>query len=314
MSIFVIETNKNAQKSAYMKVKFNEDLLIGIYIDTDDWCKMIKAWMSKGIAQCAHKQRRREPELTMSETLTILIFYHHSGMKCFKYYYQRIVLPGMISYFPKLVSYERFIALIPRYFPALVALAKIKALANARTGSSFIDSKKLTVCHNRRIHAHKVFKGVAQRGKSSTGWFFGLKIHLIINHLGDILNFEITAGNVQDNNPQLLTKLLKNLQGKLYGDKGYISQCFEQFYQQGLHLVTKLRSNMKNKLMDLRDRFMLKKRALIESVFDLLSSVLDIDHTRHRSPANAFCHLLAGIIAYDHYSDKPKAILHRMIA
>lgn len=85
-----------------------------------------------------------------------------------------------------------------------------------------------------------------------------------------------------------------------------ISQLFEQFYQQGLHLVTKLRSNMKNKLMDLRDRYLLRKRALIKSVFDLRSSVLDTDHTRRRSPANAFCHLVAGIIAHDHYSDKPR--------
>lgn len=120
MSVFVIETNKNAHLSAYMKVKFNEDLLIGIYIDTDDWCKMIKEWMSKGIAQCAHKQRRREPELTMSEILTILIFYHYSGMKCFKYYYQR-VLPGMISYFP-VGQLRAFYCPYPSVFPSTCGL------------------------------------------------------------------------------------------------------------------------------------------------------------------------------------------------
>lgn len=158
-----------------MEVKFNEDLLIGIYIDTDDWCKMIKAWLDRGIAQGGHQQRRREPELTMSEILTILTFYHHSGMKCFKYCYRRMVEPSMISYFPALAGYERFVALIPRYFPVLMALAKIKGLANARIGFSFIDPKKLTVCHNRRIHAHRVFKGIAQRGERSAGWFLGLK-------------------------------------------------------------------------------------------------------------------------------------------
>jgi hypothetical protein len=295
-----------------MKVKFNEDLLIGIYIDTDDWCQIIEKWMKNKALGSAHS-RRREPGLTTSEIVTILIFYHYSGMKTFKHYYTQMVLPGMISHFPELVSYDRFVALIPRYFPVLMSISSIKAIENTSTGFSFIDSKKLPVCHNCRIHSHKVFKGIAQRGKSSTGWFYGSKIHLVINHLGDILRFQITAGNVADNNPDVLQKLLHNLKGKVFGDKGYISSLAEQFYQQGVHLVTKLRSNMKNKLMHLEDRMMLKKRAIIETVFGLLMSVLDIDHTRHRSPVNAFCHLLAGVVAYHHYSNKPKAILDRFI-
>lgn len=82
-----------------------------------------------------------------------------------------------------------------------------------RTGTYFIDSKKLPVCDNRRIHSNKVFEGFAKRGKSSTGWFYGLKVHLIINELGQIMNFMLTPASVADNNENLLKKMLKGLRG-----------------------------------------------------------------------------------------------------
>ncbi|MBE8416775.1 IS982 family transposase, partial [Leptospira borgpetersenii] len=108
------------------------------------------------------------------------------------------------------------------------------------SGISFIDSTILKVCDNRRIHSHKVFKDIAQRGKSSTGWFYGFKLHLIINDQGELLSFMVTPGNVDDRNLKVIFPLSKNIYGKLFGDRGYISQSlFESLYEKGIQLITK---------------------------------------------------------------------------
>ena len=289
-----------------MGYEFNENKLIEIFVTVDDFCNQTEIWAEEH--QIAY-QHSDQAQLAVSEILTILIFYHHSGFKCFEYYYERMILDNLLSYFPRAVCYKRFLSLIPRCFNHLYLLCRVRARQAQRTGTYFVDSKKLPVCHNRRIHSNKVFHGIAKRGKASTGWFYGFKIHLVINELGQIVNFLITTGNVQDNNPEVLTQLLGDLQGHCYADKGYLSKLFETFYSQGLKLVTKIRSGMKNRLMDLTDRLWLLKRAVIESVNDILMTVCDIDHTRHRSPVNALCHLLGGLIAYDFLDNKPSVNL-----
>nr|WP_232540842.1 IS982 family transposase [Spirosoma endbachense] len=231
---------------------------------------------------------------------------HHSGYKNFQYYYERLVLSQMHSYFPNLLSYTRFLDLLPRHLIRLYGLAQWLCLQSERTGCYFADSKKLPVCDNKRIHNHRVFAHLAGRGKSSTGWFYGLKLHLIINELGQVMNFMLTPTNVADNNDTVLRRLLKGLLGRCYADKGYLTKLFEEFYQRGLRLVTKVRHNMKNQLIELDDKLRLKKRALIESVNDILMSVQDIDHTRHRSPINALVHTLAGLVGYHFYDIKPR--------
>ncbi len=257
----------------------------------------------------------RQAQLADSEILAILIYYHYSGYKCFAYYYQDMVLEGSLqSYFPKAVSYSRFIELIPDQLVQLYMFLKVCTLSSRRTGNyrpatRFADSKKLPVCHNLRIHSHRVFAGIAQRGKSSTGWFYGLKLHLLINEYGEVINFLVTPGNVADNNDEALRNLLSGCRGKCYADKGYLTKIFEELYLQGIHLITKVRSNMKNKLLLLSDKMKLKKRALIESVNDLLMSVFDIDHTRHRSPVNAIAHTFSGLIAYCFYEQKPSVFI-----
>ena len=293
-----------------MKYEFNENKLIEIFIFVDDFCKNVDQWVKENQIKGINPP---QGNLSVSEILTILIFYHHSGYKCFKYFYKRMVLKNLKDYFPDAISYKRFLSLIPRCHNHLYLLAQTVSLMAQRTGTYFVDSKKLPVCHNRRIHSHKVFKGIAKRGKSSTGWFYGLKIHLVINELGEVVNFMITSANVMDNNPEVLKKLFKNLKGHVFGDKGYLSKLFEEFYTSGLKLVSKIRKNMKNKLMDLSDRMWLLKRAVIESVNDILMSICDIDHTRHRSPVNAICHLLGGLIAYNFLDDKPSVNLPNWI-
>ena len=162
--------------------------------------------------------------------------------------------------------------------------------------------------------SHKVFDGIAQEGKTSTGWFFGLKIHLIINHLGDLIRVEITPGNVADHKHELLKKMLSGLKGTIFGDKGYLTKLFEFFQNHELTLITKVKRNMKNKLITPDQRRILDKRGIVESTFDLLKSVCDVDHSRHRSPINALSHLFAGLIAYEFMDNKPSIIIQNIYA
>lgn len=187
---------------------------------------------------------------------------------------------------------------------------QLQARSNKCTGISFIDSFSLEVCHQRRIHSHKVFKNIAQRGKTSVGWFYGFKLHIIINHIGEIIAFYITPGNVSDNNETVLTKLTEKLFGKLCGDTGYIvnAKTFEKLYLKAVHLITKLRKNMKNKLMLLEDKIGLKKRGVIESVGAILKEDLSLEHSRHRSIFGFISHIISTLVAYAFRDKKPQIV------
>mgnify|MGYP000330850491 FL=1 len=149
-----------------------------------------------------------------------------------------------------------------------------KVLLRTCTGISFVDSTPLRVCRNQRILIHKTFEGLAERGKYSMGWSFGFKLHLIINDKGEILNFMFTPGNVDDREPLKQGKFLENIKGKLCADKGYIGQAlFENPFLNGIQLVTKVKNNMKNSLMSIADKILLRKRALIETVNDELKNI-----------------------------------------
>jgi Transposase DDE domain len=162
----------------------------------------------------------------------------------------------------------------------------------------------LSVCHNRRIERHRVFDGLAARGKTSMGWFFGFKVHLVINEQGELLAFYLSPGNLDDRKP--VPKLTKRLFGKLFGDKGYISQpLFDELLAQDVTLITNVRKNMKNRLLPLMDKLLLRKRAIIETVNDQLKNISQIDHSRHRSVNNFLVNVIAGLIAYTHQPKKP---------
>jgi transposase len=205
-------------------------------------------------------------------------------------------------YFPQLVSYPRFIELMPQ---ALLPLCCYLQTRKGRcTGIAFIDSTPLAVCHNRRITSHKVFDGWAARGKTSVGWFFGFKLHLIVNDEGELLAFQLTPGNVDDRRP--VTGLAKGLFGQLFGDRGYISQALHDvLWTQGLELLTKVRKNMQNRLLRLWDKLLLRKRALIETINDQLKNIRQIEHTRHRSVPGFMVNLVAGLVAYSYQLKKP---------
>lgn len=292
-----------------MLSKDTEDRLINLFIMMDDFCIALESWKQ---TQARYSQSvTRQAVMSDSEMLTVLVFYQMSGYKCFQYYYEEMMVTTLQSYFPVQVSYARFVALIPRLLPGLYVFLKWQTLLSRRSGTYFIDSKKLPVCHNRRIHNHKVFAEQAQRGKSSTGWFYGFKMHLVINPYGEIINFLFTQGNVADNNHEVLRQLLAGLKGECFGDKGYLTTLFEELYEKGLQLVTKVRNKMKNRLIPLAQYLKLRKRAVIESVNDILTSVFDLEHTRHRSPVNALAHMLSALTAYCFYQDKPAVFVEQ---
>jgi IS5 family transposase len=171
-----------------------------------------------------------------------------------------------------------------------------------------VGSTKLAVCHNRRIHRHKLCDGLAARGKTSMGWFYGLKLHFVINHKGQIMALKITPGNTADST--VLDEMTRHLAGKLYADKGYIGrELFHKLWRRGLHLITSIRRNMRNYLMPLADKVMLRKRFVIETVLDTLKSEMGLEHSRHRSVVNAMVHVLSCLVAYAFRPGKPSISL-----
>ena len=267
--------------------------ILTLFCDIDDFCLLFEPLWRQRLLET--RQRNRPSSLCLSEVMTIIVLFHSSSYRNFKAYYTEQVLKQYLWAFPRLTSYGRFVELMPS---ALVPLCGYLHSRKGRcSGISFVDSTSLKVCHNRRIHSHKVFEGCARRGKTSVDWFFGFKLHLVINDCGELLSLRLTPGNTDDRRP--VPELVKGLFGKLFGDKGYISQpLFEALYDKGVQLLTKLKRGMRNRLIPLFDKIMLRKRAIIESVVDQLKNISQIEHSRHRSVANCFVNLVAGLIAY----------------
>lgn len=281
-----------------------EDLTT-LYCNVDDFWKEFRNEWEKHLIDSGKKKRGPEPELSISEMMTIVILFHQSNYRTFKHFYGHLSV-HFKSYFPKLISYDRFVHTMKTLFIPLFAY--LLRHTGVITGIAFIDSTSIAVCHNKRIRRNKVFKGLAKRGKTTAGWFYGFKLHLIINDRGEILAFQLTQGNVSD--VSMVETLSKGILGKLFGDKGYISaEIAKNLFQRGLQLFTTLKSNMKQKLMSWKDKILLRKRSLIETVNDQLKNISQIEHTRHRSPHNFLINLLAGVAAYGLQPKKPSLIL-----
>jgi hypothetical protein len=276
------------------------DLTI-LYCSVDDFWKDFRAEWEKHLLDSKKISRGPEPELSISEMMTIVILFHQSDYRSFKHFYIH-VRQHYASYFPKLISYSRFVHIMKGLFIPLFAF--VLHHRGTITGIAFIDSTSIAVCHNKRIQRNKVFRGLAKRGKTTAGWFYGFKLHLVINDKGEILGFQLTQGNIAD--VSMTEVLTQGIIGKLFGDKGYIStEVAKNLFQRGLHLITSLRDKMKQKLMSLEDKILLRKRSLIETVNDQLKNISQIEHTRHRSPANFLINLLAGVSAYVLQPKKP---------
>jgi hypothetical protein len=280
--------------------------LLELFCHVDDFWKIFAPEWEQEQLQSRLKRRRRAGQLCASEIMTILIFFHQMRYRDFKTYYTQFVQVYLQAEFPHLVSYSRFVEQMSAVLVPLCAY--LQSCYGSCSGVSFIDSTPLAVCHNRRIGRHRVFRGIAQRGKNSVDWFFGFKLHLVVTDRGDLLACRLTAGNVDDRTP--VPQLTQRLWGKLFGDKGYLSQPLtEQLRQRGVQLITRLKSNMKNRLILLSDKLLLRKRSIIETITDQLKNISQIEHSRHRSLTNFMVNLVCGLIAYCHQPKKPSLAL-----
>jgi IS5 family transposase len=275
--------------------------ITALYCCLDDFCKVFEEWERHRLIP-SEKKRCREGKLSLSEMLFIMVLFHLSPFRHFKAFYRYGVGQQYRGCFDEIPHYDRFVSLMPRLFAPLMVL--LHCLSGEETGIYFADSTKLAVCHNRRISRHLVFDGLAARGRTSMGWFYGLKLHFVINHKGEIMALKITPGNTADS--AVLNDITQRLTGKLYADKGYIGQeLFKQLWQRGLHVITGIRRNMKNYLLPIADKIMLRKRFIIETVLDTLKSEMGLEHSRHRSPVNAMVHVLSCLAAYAFRPGKP---------
>jgi transposase len=279
-----------------------------LFWHVDDFCQRFQPQWERQLLDNGLKRRKRKRGLCLSEIMTILICFHQSSYRNFEAFYCKQVQVHWRSAFPGLTSYNRFVELIPETLIPLCAY--LRSCFGTCSGVSFMDSTSLKVCHNRRISQHKVFKNLAARGKTSVDWFYGFKLHVVVNDRGELLNVMLTPGNQDDRTP--VPKLLQQLFGKVFADKGYISQKLAKalLESSGVQLITRLRRNMKNRLMPLGDRLLLRKRAVIESVFDQMKNISQIEHSRHRSPVNCLVNIVCGLIAYCHQPKKPSIALN----
>ena len=277
-------------------------MLLHIFCEIDDFCKSFEKQWTKQLLSDGKIKRVTRGTLSMSEVMTIVVWFHISGYRTFKWYYINHVCTELRGEFPNLVSYSRFVELMAGVIIPLCVYLHTRR--GEVTGVSFIDSLTIAVCKNLRIPSHRVFRAIAHRGKNSVGWFYGFKLHLIINDRGEFLAFKLTPGNVDDRRP--VAELTKDICGKLFGDKGYISQeLFEQLLSRGVQLITKIKSNMRNRLMPVMDKLLLRKRAVIESVNDQLKNISQIEHSRHRSVLNFMVNIVTALIAYTFQPKKP---------
>lgn len=273
-----------------------------IFCEIDDFCKDYYQKNSQYLLPSVNRKRIRHCRMSSSEVMTILILFHLSHYRTFKDFYHECVIKYLKSYFPDLVSYNRFLELKSFIIPILAMYMKCKS--GAETGMYYIDSTTLKVCRNQRIHRHKVFDKIAKRGKSSMGWFFGFKLHLVINHQGEIMSFCLTPGNVDDRKP--MESLFKNLKGTACGDRGYISKNKTQtLFDKGLNFVTKTKANMKKVARSGFEKYLLAQRSIVETVIEQLKSICLIEHSRHRKPDNFLANTLAALIAYTLKPRKP---------
>lgn len=284
------------------------DKLIELFCVVDDFCKEFLPRFEQHLLNIEGKQRKRKSKMSASEIMTIVIHFHQSQFRNFKSYYQMILSKNLKPYFPSLLSYSRMVEVMQSVMIPLIFF--IQSQSKTKTGIYFIDSTTISVCHVKRSNRNKVFKGLAKKSKSTMGWYFGFKLHLIINDVGEIMAFRITSSTTDDRKP--VANMTEGLMGRICGDKGYISQpLFEELFQKGLKLITRIKKNMKNKLMPMFDKLLLRKRALIETVNDQLKNISQIEHSRHRSVNNFFVNMLAGIAAYAIKPKKPSLNLRQ---
>lgn len=280
--------------------------LVEFFCLFDEFCKVFEPELKKHLIDVPGKRRRnRKCRVSDAEIMTMLVLFHTSHHRDLKAFYLGYICQHMRGDFPNSLSYNRFVERQAKVAIHLLLFLQTCALGKC-TGISIIDSTPLMSCHIKRERQHKTMKGWVQKGKCTMGWFYGFKLHQVINDRGEIIQWTLTPGNVDDREPLKDRQFTERLFGKLFADRGYISQdLFEMLFVDDIHLVTRIKKNMKNSLMNLYDKIHLRKRALIEPVNDQLKNVCNIEHTRHRSIENFAVNIFAALIAYNLLPKKP---------
>lgn len=290
-----------------MSTPLFKDKVTEIFVSVDDFCILFEHPIEQLLLAESEnvKRRNRKAGLCDSEIISILIAFHSGGFRNFKFFYNQYVCVHLNDCFPGLISYNRFIELSHRCAVAFMLFLHHQCRGEC-TGISFIDSTVLRVCHNKRIKRNKTFKDIATVGKSTMGWFYGFKLHLVINDKGEILSFYLSKANVDDRNAKAITNLTQQLFGKLFGDKGYISKALtDMLFGNGIQLITAVRKNMKSKALSNEEKLLLRKRSVIETVNDELKNICQAEHTRHRSINGFLLNLMSAIAAYSYFPKKP---------
>lgn len=286
-----------------------------MFCDIDDFCQEFEGWLAQKVLEVGTRRigkTKPGPKATLylSEVMTILVHFHQSSYRNFKAYYKEYVAVHLSQEFPNLVSYNRFVELIPQSLLALCGY--LKRCFGQCTGLSFVDSTSLRVCHNMRIASHKVFDGIAARSKNSMGWFFGFKLHFLCNDRGELLKVRFTPANVDDRKG--LLQMIQGIFGKILADRGYISKDLlaQLLNDWGIELITGLKKNMHTLLpAKWEDRFFLRKRSIVETIIDQFKNISQIEHSRHRSVTNFMVNAVCALIAYSHQPKKPSLRLER---
>lgn len=293
----------------------SDSKIIEIFCNLDDFMKEFDAILAKNSIPDTSlpKKRNRKSKMSKSEIMTIMVIFHLKSHRNLKHFYLYYVSKHMNDYFPDLVSYNRFVELQKSVIQPLAVYLKLFGLGKC-SGISFIDSTALKVYHYKREKQNKVFQGIAEKSYGTLGWFYGFKLHLVSNDKGQIIDFLITKANVDDRYPLKNKNFHDKIFGKIYGDKGYLGKdLFDKLFVDGIHLVTKLRKNMKKKALDFMDKVYLRKIAIIESVNDVLKNTYQIEHSRHHSFDNFLGNLIAGLTTYSFLDKKPAIKIQRFL-
>ena len=287
--------------------------VIEIFCIIDEFDKNLNAELAKNLQlpSCdgnGKRYRNSKGRLSEREIMTILVCYHFGTYRNFKEYYLNCIRGQFRQEFPDTVSYNRFVELMPRVFFKMMIFMKLYAFGKC-SGISFVDSAMIPVCHNVRRYFNKVFKGLAKDGKGTMGWCHGFKLHLLCNDSGEVITFCLTVANVDDRDSRVWEVFTKEIYGKMFADRGYIKkELFEHLFDQGIHLVHGLKTNMKNKLMPMWDKILLRKRCIIECINELLKNKANLVHSRHRSIHNFMMNLCSALTAYSFFDNKPEAL------
>ena len=279
--------------------------LTKLFCQIDDFHREFEQHSQQCRLPTQHKKRGPACGLSVPEIMTLMVCFQHMQFRHFKAFY-RYVSSVWKDCFPSLPSYQRLIEIIKLALLPLVIFIQVHS--GRKTGIYYIDSTALSACHIKRSSRHKVFEGLAEYGKTSVGWFFGLKLHLVVNQHAQLIAFRLTRGNKHD--ASQAEGMLESLKGLAFGDKGYIGkELFEKLIGKGLKLITRKRKNMKDiQLLSTYEKQLLNQRGIIETVIDHLKHHYYIWHTRHRSIINAMTHLVAALAAYSIDPSRAEAV------